>query len=100
MPRRTGKMMLGLLALAGVMAVMPQAAAGQARSTFRAVLRIDAGLVRRDLARRDGGDAAAVALAATRAAKGPSAPRVLPRAGGGVCVRTWIGRKRFRWVCR
>lgn len=101
MPERNGTVAgtAGLLVLMWLAVGVSLAEAGQARSGFRAVLRIDAGLVRRDLAPREA-RAAAEAGATRVAAAGRAAPRVLPRAGGGVCVRKWIGRDRFRWVCR
>ena len=103
MPERIGTTaMMVLLALTWGVAAAPRAEAGQARSGFRAVLRIDADLVRRDLAQRNGKVQAgvALALATSRPSARTPAPQVLPRAGGGVCMRRWIGRDRFRWVCK
>ena len=96
--RGTGSMAMTLLTLGWMLMTMAPVQAGEARAHFRAVLRIDAGLVRRDLARRQGltvATAAPVPAASIR-----NTPRTLPRAGGGICVRRWIARNRFRWQCR
>ena len=94
-----GIMALTLLALAWSGLAIPSAKAGEARAHFRAVLRIDADLVRRDLARQQGVTVATLAASAS-ASGARSAPRTLPRAGGGLCVRRWTTRDRFRWDCR
>ena len=92
--------LVGMLALAGGVAGSLPAQGGESQARFRAVLRIDAALVRRDLERQNGVTVEpASAPASTRSVRA-AAPRVLPRAGGGVCVRRWIGRTRFRWVCK
>ena len=92
---------LAMLALAIMTVAVSPAAAGRAQSGFQAVLRIDAELVRRDL-ERQGGSVTVEPTSAPAAAKTTrsTAPRVLPRAGGGVCVRRWVSRIRFRWVCK
>ena len=96
--RGTGSVAMTLLMLGWVLASAAPVKAGQARAGFRAVLRIDAGLVRRDLARQRGLTVATVTPVPAAGVR--NAPRTLPRAGGGLCVRRRIARDRFRWECR
>ena len=92
--------LMTMLALAGGMIGVTPAQAGESQARFRAVLRIDAELVRRDLERRGGVTVEPASAPASAKTTGAATPRALPRAGGGVCVRRWISRTRFRWVCK
>ena len=88
--------------VSGVMAHAGQAWAGQARAQLKVGIRIDPALVERDLESLRKGKAVEATRLSARAATDVrgAAPRVLPLAGGGVCVRQYVSATRFRWICR
>lgn len=105
-PAATGKecrkYCAALLMTLGITLALPigaaPATAGQAQAQYGAAIRIDPGLVRKSRQQRTSNAWIQATRPATVAAA--TRPRVLPLAGGGICVRRETSAGRFRWICR